>query len=172
MAKLTGKQNVFCKEFLVDLNGTQAAIRAGYSKKTARTTAAEYLAKPHIQQQIQKLMDKRADRTEVKIDAVVTELAKVAFANMGEYLSFGEDGLVLNESEQLTKDQLAAIVQVTDRSTSRQEGGKDSKAVITSRNLGFKLHDKLKALELLMRHLVRDESGADEVVKLILEYVD
>ena len=72
MAKVKGsdlndKQILFCQEYLKDLNGTQAAIRAGYSIKTAKEISSENLTKPNIQLFIKGLMDKRAD--EVKVDA-------------------------------------------------------------------------------------------------------
>lgn len=65
--KLTDKQEMFCKEYLIDLNGTQAAIRAGYSERTARTTAAKLLAKGNILARVKELKDKRAD--ELNLDA-------------------------------------------------------------------------------------------------------
>ena len=71
---LTPKQQAFIKEYLVDLNATQAAIRAGYSEKTARQIAAEYLAKPNIKAAVQEAMDERAQRTEITADYVLTTI--------------------------------------------------------------------------------------------------
>ena len=65
--KLTPKQALFCKEYLIDLNATQAAIRAGYSEKTAQKIGSENLSKPLIAAKIQESMSKRS--TEVEIDA-------------------------------------------------------------------------------------------------------
>ncbi|MCE7614207.1 terminase small subunit [Vibrio fluvialis] len=67
MANLTDKQDMFCREYLKDLNATQAAIRAGYSEKTANRIAAENLSKPVIQDRISELKSARIE--EVKIDA-------------------------------------------------------------------------------------------------------
>lgn len=67
MAKLTPKQEAFCQEYLIDLNATQAAIRAGYSEKTAQQTASENLSKPVISERIAELMKERTEST--KIDA-------------------------------------------------------------------------------------------------------
>lgn len=69
--KLTAKQNMFCKEYLVDLNATQAAIRAGYSTRTAKAIGQENLTKPVIQERIQKLIQKREQRTEITADYVL-----------------------------------------------------------------------------------------------------
>ncbi len=67
MAGLTKKQELFCIEYLIDLNATQAAIRAGYSKHTAKDIGCENLAKPNISERIGKLFEERANKT--KIDA-------------------------------------------------------------------------------------------------------
>lgn len=68
---LTDKQAAFCREYLIDLNGTQAAIRAGYSEKTAKDIAAENLAKPNIQNRIQQLINTRNERLDVDADYVL-----------------------------------------------------------------------------------------------------
>jgi len=70
-SKLTAKQKQFCKEYLIDLNATQAAIRAGYSKKTARTIAAQNLAKLNIAEYVQELMNKRSEKVEISSDWVL-----------------------------------------------------------------------------------------------------
>ena len=80
MAKLTAKQERFCTEYIIDLNATQAAIRAGYSVKTANRIASENLSKPDIQKKIQKLQQDRATRTEITQDRVLKELAGIGFA--------------------------------------------------------------------------------------------
>lgn len=64
-AKLTPKQEMFCKEYLIDLNATQAAIRAGYSEKTAQRIGSENLSKPLIAERIQELMNKRSEKVEI-----------------------------------------------------------------------------------------------------------
>lgn len=68
---LTGKQQQFVDEYLIDLNATQAAIRAGYSEKTAGQIGDENLKKPQIAQAIQAAMNKRAERTQVDADYVL-----------------------------------------------------------------------------------------------------
>lgn len=69
--KLTPKQELFCKEYLVDLNGAQAAIRAGYSEKTAKQIAAENLTKPYLQEYLSKLIKERSNRVEIDADYVI-----------------------------------------------------------------------------------------------------
>lgn len=74
--KLTTKQEMFCKEYLIDLNATQASIRAGYSVKTSYSIGNENLSKPDIQQRIQELMQERSQRVEYDADWVLKEAAK------------------------------------------------------------------------------------------------
>lgn len=81
MPKLTEKQKRFCEEYLIDFNATQAALRAGYSPKTAYSIGDENLRKPEIQSEIQTLIQKRSERTGISADTVITELAKIAFSD-------------------------------------------------------------------------------------------
>ena len=77
MANMTTKQKLFCDEYLVDLNATQAAIRAGYSKKTAAVIATENLRKPNIQEYIQKRLAEKEDALIAKQDEVLKYLTAV-----------------------------------------------------------------------------------------------
>lgn len=80
MAKLTEKQKRFCEEYLIDLNATQAAIRAGYKAKTARSQGQRMLTKVDIQRRITDLMKERSDRTALTSDSVLQELSHIAMA--------------------------------------------------------------------------------------------
>ena len=83
---LTEKQRRFVDEYLIDLNATQAAIRAGYSVKTAREQASQNLTKLNIQQAISEKMAERSKRTGVNQDRIVLELAKIAFVNAADVI--------------------------------------------------------------------------------------
>ncbi|GKX40047.1 terminase [Pectobacterium carotovorum subsp. carotovorum] len=74
---LKDKQEAFCREYLLDLNATQAAIRAGYSAKTAKETGHENLTKPHIAQRIAELKEARNERVEINADYVLRRLAEI-----------------------------------------------------------------------------------------------
>lgn len=74
MAKLTAKQQRFVEEYLIDLNATQAAIRAGYSKNSARQIGDENLAKPAIAEAVQAAMNERSQRTEIEADYVLSTI--------------------------------------------------------------------------------------------------
>ncbi len=78
MPELTPKQQRFVEEYLVDLNATQAAIRAGYSEKTAYRTGADNLKKPQIAEEIDKAMKKRGNRTQHTADDVLVSLTRLA----------------------------------------------------------------------------------------------
>lgn len=77
MAKLSDKQEMFCKEYLIDLNATQAAIRAGYSEKTARQMASNQLSKVYIQERIAALSEARNKRVQIDADYVLTQAVKL-----------------------------------------------------------------------------------------------
>ena len=141
MNKLTPKQKTFCEEYLVDLNGTQAAIRAGSSEKAAKEQGARLLTYANVKSALQGLMGKRSDRTQVKADDVVNELRLIGFSRLDNYLEWTASGVKLKSSEDLTDDQIACVVEIQESITEK------------SNNIKFKLGDKLKALELLGKHL-------------------
>ena len=137
--KLTPKQQLFVSEYLIDLNGTQAAIRAGYSHKTANEQSARLLANVSIRHAVDTAMAARSARTGVTQDRVVRELARIAFVDPTKIVDF-RTGLV---NAEITDDDRAA------RAGVKIKDGLE----FTEREV--KLADKLKALELLGRHLNR-----------------
>jgi len=147
MAKLTPKQKAFVEEYLIDLNATQAAIRAGYSKKTARKIGQENLTKPDIQKAIQAAMDERSKRTEVTADRVIKELAKIAFADIRDFVMWDENGVEILPSADVDGTVLAEVSETINIQTF-PNGGE-----VEKRQKKVKLHDKMKALELLGKHL-------------------
>lgn len=147
---LTEKQKRFVNEYLIDLNATQAAIRAGYSEKTANRIGTENLSKLVIQNEINKRMKDREVRTEISQDMVVRELAAIAFSNGADYSkivtkqSVDDTGntveypdVEFKNTDELTDEQKKAIA-----------GIKQTKFGITVETC-----DKVKALELLGKHL-------------------
>lgn len=135
---MTKKQKLFCEEYLIDLNATQAAIRAGYSPETAGAIGAENLKKPQIQKAIARAMADRSRRTGVNADRVVMELAKIAFVNAADVID-ADDATLKTDA---TQEDLAAV-----QSVKVKTFGEDG----VEREI--KLADKIKALELLGRHL-------------------
>ena len=90
--KLTPKQARFVEEYLVDLNATQAAIRAGYSEKTARQVASENLSKPYIQEAVAQAPRERSERTKVDQDWVIERLIAIHDAAMGAHPVYDKEG--------------------------------------------------------------------------------
>ena len=146
--KLTNKQQAFVNEYLIDLNATQAAIRAGYSKKTAQVIGSENLCKPVISEAIDAAKAARIVRTQVTSDKVLAELAKLGYSNMEDYITIGDDGLPTVDMSNLSRDQMAAISEVTVET--RKEPGENGDTIEKVR---FKLENKGQNLEGLSRHL-------------------
>jgi phage terminase small subunit len=78
MKELTDKQKRFCEEYLIDLNATQAAIRAGYSQKTAHSIGAENLIKPEVQEHVALLQKERSERVQVSADWVLRRFKDIS----------------------------------------------------------------------------------------------
>jgi phage terminase small subunit len=147
--KLTDRQARFVQEYLIDLNATQAAIRAGFAAGSANRRAYKLLQDPRVQALVQVGRDKAAKRAEITLDQVVAEAAKIGFANMQDYLSVGNDGQPSLDWSKLSREQAAALGEVT-VDTFTQGQGEDAKDV---RRVKFKLADKLQALIALGKHL-------------------
>ena len=139
-AKLTEKQQRFVDEYLIDLNATQAAIRAGYSAKTADVQGSRMLANCKVQQAISIAMAERSKRTGINQDRVVLELARIAFVKMTDIID--SDGKIKDDA---TDDDLACIESVKYKSSESDTGLSVEREV--------KISSKLKALELLGKHL-------------------
>lgn len=139
-AKLTEKQQRFVDEYLIDLNATQAAIRAGYSAKTANEQGSQNLAKLSIQQAIAEKMAERSKRTGINQDRVVLELAKIALVKMTDLVD--RNGRIKDDA---TEDDLACIESIKYKSSDTDTGSSVEREV--------KIASKLKALELLGKHL-------------------
>jgi phage terminase small subunit len=140
----------FCREYVIDLNGTRAAIAAGYSEKGAGVRSAELLNRRSVQQRLDQLKSARASKLDVKAERVIEELARLAFSNMADYMEIDAEGkpIGLNISK-LSRDQAAAIQEISEDTTGGAGDG-ERRLVLRTK---FKLADKIKALELLGRHL-------------------
>jgi phage terminase small subunit len=138
---LTPKQQRFVEEYLIDLNATQAAIRAGFSEATAAEQGYQLLHKTSVIDAIAEAKAARSERTQITADMVVAELARIGFSNMGNYARWNGSGVDLVDSSTLNDDALRCVSEVSQTVTA--EGG----------TVKFKLHDKKGALDSLGRHL-------------------
>jgi len=143
---LTDKQIRFCEEYLIDLNATKAAERAGYSMASAYQSGYENMTKPEIQSYIQQLKEERSRRTEITADMVLAEIAKLAFVNMSDF--YDELGN-LKPVNKLTRDQAAAISEINTKEL-KVAGDDFSESQIVDTK--YKLNPKLAALEQLAKH--------------------
>lgn len=141
---LSDKQRLFCQEYLIDLNATQSAIRAGYSPKTANEQGAQHLAKLSIQEYIQELMAKRSEETGITAKRVLDELAKLGFSNMQDFTDNSNGIANINNLDANLGACISSI-----ETQSRTIGDGEGEIVITK----LKLHDKLAALEKIAKHI-------------------
>lgn len=159
---LNKKQLIFVKEYLVDSNGTRAAIAAGYSKKTAESAASRLLRNVKVQTAIDGEIAERCEKLGLEADQVLGELVKLGFANMLDYITIA-DGEAYIDFSALTRVQAAAIQEITSETYEDPipptPAGKDEEGRViyatkrTVKRTKFKLFDKRGSLELLGRHL-------------------
>lgn len=165
MARLNAKQQRFVEEYLIDLNATQAAIRAGYKKtEYTDTNANKLLENTRIREAIDKAMAERSKRTGINQDRVIQELARIAFVNPQNVIN-AENGSVRDDA---TEDDLACIQAVKVKTMSGDKGYSEEREV--------RLNDKMKALELLGKHLGmftdKVELDADMELNISIDYGD
>lgn len=141
MAKLTAKQEMFVQEYLIDLNATQAAIRAGYSTATAKEIGCENLTKPNIRARIDEALAERSKRTGVNQDRVILELARIGFFK--PTIAINVNKATVNDD--ISEDDAAVISSVKVKVVSGE--------TFDSTEREIKFADKLKALELLGKHI-------------------
>lgn len=155
---MTKKQKRFVEEYLIDLNATKAAIRAGYSPKTANEQGSQNLAKLSIQAAIDKAMAERSRRTGINQDRVIRELAKIALVNPADVVDM-DSATVKPDAN---RDDTACIASVRIRTLFSKDGPVIEREV--------KILDKLKALELLGKHLglFTDKLKVDGGVPVVL----
>ena len=164
---LTPKQHIFVIEYLVDLNATQAALRAGYSAKTAYQAGKQNIHKSTIKAAIDAAMAERAKRINLTADRVLQELALIGFANMADFIHVDESGMVQAlPFETLAEGRSRIVKKVKDkrviRSTKGTESSPDGDQILDA-TFEFELCDKVKSLELLARHLglLHDKTEVD-----------
>lgn len=159
IAKLTPKQERFCEEYLVDLNATQAYKRAGYNVKTDATAAQSanrMLRNVKVQERISELRTQQSKRTEITADRVIAELAAIAFADRTELAKVDKNGSVRFAPTDSLPDDVKKVI-------SGIKEGKFGTEVLS--------YDKVKALELLGKHLglfdKKDNEMTDETVRIV-----
>ncbi len=153
---LTDKQERFCYEYCIDYNATQAAIRAGYSSKTAAEIGRQALNKKHIKDKIKQLQESLAETAGISALRVIQEHAKIAFSNAGQI----RDGwMKLKDFENLTDDEKACIQSVSTKTTKRNIDGEEVEDVFVN----VKMYDKQKSLDSISKMLGFDAPIKQEI---------
>jgi phage terminase small subunit len=137
---MNARQRRFVDEYLIDLDGKHAAIRAGYAPSDAKSRACRFLKTPAIVDAIAVAMAERSRRTGITPERVIEELARIAFVDWTRLAEWGPDDVLVRDARKLSPAETAAIAQV-----STDGGWEDRVAVVT--------HDKLRALGTLARIL-------------------
>ena len=143
---MTPKQSAFVAEYLVDMNATQAALRAGYSHKTAAKIGHELTTKPAILMAINQEIEARSKRTQISADNVIAELGRIAFSDIRKL--FDSEGRLL--PMHMLPHEVAASVSSVEVVTTRIPGSDPVEVQYTVR---IKLWSKVESLELLGKHM-------------------
>ena len=154
------RMQLFVNEYLLSLNATDAARRAGYAPRHAGLRGYALLRRPDVQVAIRDAMDARAQRTGISVDRVVEELASIAFSDIRKILDFGPNHVRLRPASEMTAFDRAAIKSISVRIGRRGCG-----------NVRVRLHDKFSALYLLERHLGMDKATPTEAHAKVAERV-
>ena len=150
--QITDRMKKFVDEYLIDFNATQAAIRAGYSPDTANEQGSQLLARPDIRELVAEGQRAIAERTQTFQDNAVDELKIVGFSDLADFLTVKDGGIVEQKPfNELTKEQTKCIKKI--KQTVRSSHSADGTILHQTAVIEIELHDKLKALELLGRHL-------------------
>lgn len=151
-ATVTDQQQRFVSEYLIDLNATQASIRAGYSARNADKISSQLMGKPRVREAIELAMQRRARRTEITQDRVLEELGRIAFFDLRKL--YREDGSLKRPTE-LDDDAAAVLagIDVVEMAGGAAIGGEVGAQHIPMYTKKAKISDKVAALGLAMRHL-------------------
>jgi phage terminase small subunit len=150
----TDRQRRFVEEYLVDLNATQAAIRAGYAPTTANNNAYLIFKSPAVRAAVEAAIAARAARVRITQDRVIEELAALAFSDIGAFLTWLPGGDVALDWAELPAGATRLIAEIVqDEYADRSPGGDRGEDKRRIKRTRFKLHPKLPALEALAKHL-------------------
>ena len=151
------QQELFANEYLIDLSPKYALIRAGYAESTANSRSHIYMNDPDIKARVRFLMKQREDRLTISQDRVLTEIAKIAFGDITDFM------VIDGKSAKFADLSSPGIKSMTGAISSIKAKGKGEKEI--------KMHDKMRALELLMKHLNLEDpkksEREDEKIKIL-----
>lgn len=164
---LTPKQDRFCREYLIDLNATQAAIRSGYSARTAESQGSTLLRNPKVSQRVQELQNKKAEKLDVTVDRVLAEYAKIAFFDPSKIFKSDKHGDPYIDVADMKGDDWSGVssIQSEDYLDGRGEDAREVKKVKVT------LADKKGALDSLAKHLgmFKDKESSPANINVSIE---
>lgn len=165
MPGISDRQRLFCREYLKDFNATQAATRAGYSKKSARIQGCQLLTNPNIQTELARLATEIVKKNDITPDKVVNELARLAFLDPADFFDDDQNLLSIKDMPEHARRAIAGIE--IDAVKMKNSVGEEK---ITTRTSKVKITRKEKALELLGRYLkLFEDDKAREITLTIID---
>lgn len=167
------KQMAFCHEYLKDKNATQAAIRAGYSPRAAYSIGQRLLKNDEVSQTVNSLLHEISEKCVLDAERVLEELCLIGFSDLSDYMTVEPGGgVVFREWENIPTNKSRAIRRIRDRRTIREHA--DGTSTLVHQEISIDLHDKMKALESLGRHIglfkeAEPRTSGDEIRAIIEE---
>jgi len=161
------KREAFCQEYLVDLCAAKAAVRAGYARKGAKNQGWQLLQRTEVQGRIKELMDARAQRCKITADDVVRELARIGFGSISDFIRIDDEGQPCVDLSRADPNNLAIVRNLRSEVVPDRKGG-EARLI---RKVRIGLYDKVRALELLGRHLGLFDTKEVQVIDTLAEAV-
>ncbi len=144
---MTDKRERFVLEYLIDLNATQAAIRAGYTPESAEVTGSRLLRNVKVQEALQQAKKRLGERAQIKVDQVIEEFRRIAFANIGDVVTINSKGeLAIRPLSEIPPETLAGVEKIFFEEITNKLGE-------VRRTLHVRMGPKLRALVKLGEHL-------------------
>jgi phage terminase small subunit len=171
-AKLTDKQKAFCHYYIIDWNATKAAIKAGYSEKTAQQISSENLLKPVIQDYIKEIQNDIAKEAGISMLSQVLELKKIAYTDISTMF---KDWVTLEDFESLTTEQKGAFLEISYKKDIRKV---DEDTDIETEFVKLKLHDKIRAIQEINKMLgysienIDIKTGGEKIKETTVTFVN
>ncbi|HOI30984.1 MAG TPA: terminase small subunit [Melioribacteraceae bacterium] len=161
-SEIPEKQRIFLNEYLKDLNGKQAAIRAGYSVKSAKVTASRMLTNANLRNELSKRIGEIYDNYKNDQEKIIRELAVVGFSRITDYITIMKEGITIKDSHEIPNELMGAISEVTIADT------KDGK------RKSIKLHNKIEALKILAQYhrLFEEKTGEPFKFNVIVKRIE
>lgn len=157
---INDKQDAFCREYIVDFNGTKSAIRAGYSKKTAGAMAGRLLSLVKIQERIREYTSQREQRTNVTADRVVQQLARIAFMDIKDVVDWGQEDVkyltyteTKPDGEKIEHYRNEKRVFIRPKDPSEIDGTLVQTIKLGKYGFEVSIPDRMRAFEMLAKHL-------------------